>query len=165
MYAFVQLNAFYKLLLGLLVSKITTSTAINHFFVANLHLIKYTPFMEFEPGIVKEEWEMILDFFENSFGKRPSEMEPILLMIGVQELGQGHAHFTKEQKQDLLHIATCKVLSYSDFYRLEGLDEEGWPHWENVQGIPSLPLKEQEILLKAHIIHYFKTEVFQNEDH
>jgi hypothetical protein len=165
MYAFVQLNAFYKLLLGLLVSKITTSTAINHFFVANLHLIKYTPFMEFEPGIVKEEWEMILDFFENSFGKRPSEMEPILLMIGVQELGQGHAHFTKEQKQDLLHIATCKVLSYSDFYRLEGLDEEGWPHWENVQGIPSLPLKEQEILLKAHIIHYFKTEVFPNEDH
>jgi hypothetical protein len=165
MYAFVQLNAFYKLLLGLLVSKITTSTAINHFFVANLHLIKYTPFMEFEPGIVKEEWEIILDFFENSFGKRPSEMEPILLMIGVQELGQGHAHFTKEQKQDLLHIATCKVLSYSDFYRLEGLDEEGWPHWENVQGIPSLPLKEQEILLKAHIIHYFKTEVFPNEDH
>ena len=165
MYAFVQLNAFYKLLLGLLVCKITTSTAINHFFVANLHLIKFTTFMEFEPSLVKEEWEMILDFFENSFGKRPSEMEPILLMIGVQELGQGHAHFTKEQKQDLLHIATCKVLSYSDFYRLEGLDEEGWPHWENVQGIPSLPLKEQEILLKAHIIHYFKTEVFPNEDH
>ena len=121
--------------------------------------------MEFEPGIVKEEWEMILDFFENSFGKRPSEMEPILLIIGVQELGQGHAHFTKEQKQDLLHIATCKVLSYSDFYRLEGLDEEGWPHWENVQAIPSLPLIEQELLLKAHVIHYFKTEVFPNEDH
>jgi hypothetical protein len=121
--------------------------------------------MEFEPALVIEEWEMILDFFENTFGKRPSEMEPILLMIGVQELGQGHAHFTKEQKQDLLHIATCKVLSYSDFYELEGLDEEGWPHWKNVQAIPSLPLKEQELLLKAHVIHYFKTEVFQNEDH
>jgi hypothetical protein len=120
--------------------------------------------MEFEPALVIEEWELILDFFENSFGKRPTEMEPILLMIGVQELGQGHAHFTKEQKQDLLHIATCKILSYSDFYQLEGLDEEGWPHWENVQAIPSLPLKEQELLLKAHVIHYFKTEVFQNED-
>jgi hypothetical protein len=54
-------------------------------------------------------------------------------------------------------------LSYSNFYQLEGLDEDGWPHWENTQAIPSLPLKEQEILLKAHVIHYFKTEVFPNE--
>ena len=120
--------------------------------------------MEFEPALVKEAWELILDFLETQFNKRPADLESVLFLIGVQELGHGHVHFTKEQKQDLLHIATCKVLSYSDFYRLEGLDEEGWPHWENVQGIPSLPLKEQEILLKAHIIHYFKTEVFPNED-
>ena len=116
--------------------------------------------MEFEPAVVIEEWEMILDFFENTFGKRPSEMEPILLMIGVQELGQGHAHFTKEQKQDLLHIATCKVLSYSGFYALEGLDSEGWPHWNLVKPVPTLNLKEQDLLLKAHIVHYFESEIF-----
>lgn len=120
--------------------------------------------MEFEPSVVITEWEMVLDFFESSFGKRPGELEPILLLIGVQELGRGHGHFTKEEKQDLLHIATCKVLSFSQFYELEGLDPEGWPHWNNIQPIPSLPLKEQEILLKAHIIQYFKSEVFADEN-
>ena len=111
--------------------------------------------MEFEPALVIEEWELILDFFENSFGKRPSEMEPILLMIGVQELGQGHAHFTKEQKQDLLHIATCKVLSYSDFYRLDGLDEEGWPHYKVKEELPPLKAGEQTVLMKEAIVNYF----------
>ena len=74
-------------------------------------------------------------------------------------------NFTKEEKEDLIHIAICKVLSLSGYYQLMGTDKEGWPHWENVQAIPSLPLKEQELLLKAHVIHYFKTEVFPNEDH
>jgi hypothetical protein len=81
-------------------------------------------------------------------------------LIGVQELGQGHVHFTKEQKQDLMHIATCKVLSYSGFYELEGLDSEGWPHWNLVKPVPTLNLKEQDLLLKAHIVHYFESEIF-----
>ncbi len=117
--------------------------------------------MEFEPALVKEEWEVVLDFIEDQFDKRPTDLEAVLFIIGVQELGQGHAHFTKEQKQDLMHIATCKVLSFSGFYELKGLDNEGWPHWTLKQNLPPLELKEQDILLKAHVIHYFKTEVFQ----
>lgn len=116
--------------------------------------------MEFDPKIVQEDWGKILDFIETSFGKRPSDVDAILFIIGVQELGKGHQYFTKEQKQDLLHIATCKVLSFSGFYALEGLDVEGWPHWKLVKNVPSLPLKEQELLIKAHIIEYFKSEVF-----
>ncbi len=116
--------------------------------------------MEFELKSVQEDWEAILDFISTNFGKRPSDVDSVLFIIGVQELGKGHQFFTKEQKQDLLHIATCKVLSFSNFYELEGLDAEGWPHWKLIKPVPSLPLKEQEILLKAHIIQYFKSEVF-----
>jgi hypothetical protein len=116
--------------------------------------------MEFEPALVKQEWETILDFLEKKVDKRPADLEAVLFLIGVQELGKGHAFFTKEQKQDLMHIATCKVLSFSGIYELEGLDAEGWPHWNLVQNLPPLALKEQEILLKAHVIHYFKEEVF-----
>jgi hypothetical protein len=116
--------------------------------------------MEFEPAIVNASFEAVLDFFENQFEKRPSDLESVLFLIGVQELGQGHAHFTKEQKQDLMHIATCKVLSYSGFYALEGLDPEGWPHWNLVKPVPTLNLKEQDLLLKAHIVHYFESEIF-----
>mgnify|MGYP006199939895 FL=1 len=32
-----------------------------------------------------------------------------------------------------MHIATCKVLSYSGFYLLDGKDAEGWPHWELIK--------------------------------
>ncbi|MFM6937518.1 MAG: hypothetical protein ACKOXH_07535 [Aquirufa sp.] len=116
--------------------------------------------IEFEPGLVQAAWENVLDFFEKQFNKRPSDLESILFLIGVQELGIGHRVFTKEEKQDLMHIATCKVLSFSGFYELEGLDEAGWPHWKLITPVPSLNLKEQDILLKAHIIHYFETEVF-----
>jgi hypothetical protein len=120
--------------------------------------------MEFEPTIVRSEWEQILDFLENQLDKRPSDLESVLFLIGVQELGKGHVHFTKEQKQDLMHIATCKVLSFSGVYELEGLDQEGWPHWNLGQNLPPLGLKEQEILLKAHVIQYFKTEVFATSE-
>jgi len=116
--------------------------------------------MEFEPAIVHTSFEAVLDFFENQFQKRPTDLESVLFLIGVQELGQGHVHFTKEQKQDLMHIATCKVLSYSGFYALEGLDAEGWPHWNLVKAVPTLNLKEQDLLLKAHIVHYFESEIF-----
>lgn len=120
--------------------------------------------MEFEPAIVSSEWEQILDFLESQLNKRPADLESVLFLIGVQELGKGHVHFTKEQKQDLMHIATCKVLSFSGIYELEGLDSEGWPHWNLVQNLPPLALKEQEVLIKAHVIHYFKTEVFENTE-
>ena len=116
--------------------------------------------IDFEPGLVQVSWENVLDFFEKQFNKRPNDLESILFLIGVQELGVGHKVFTKEEKQDLMHIATCKVLSYSGFYELEGLDEAGWPHWTLKTPVPSLNLKEQDLLLKAHIIHYFETEVF-----
>jgi hypothetical protein len=116
--------------------------------------------MEFEPAIVHTSYEVVLDFFENQFQKRPTDLESVLFLIGVQELGQGHVHFSKEQKQDLLHIATCKVLSYSGFYALEGLDQEGWPHWKLSKPVPTLNLKEQDLLLKAHIVHYFESEIF-----
>lgn len=120
--------------------------------------------MEFEPAIINSEWNQILDFLENQLDKRPSDLESVLFLIGVQELGKGHVHFTKEQKQDLMHIATCKVLSFSGIYELEGLDQEGWPHWNLVQNLPPLALKEQEILIKAHVIQYFKTEVFAESE-
>ena len=112
--------------------------------------------MEFEPALVIEEWGMILDFFENSFGKRPSEMEPILLLIGVQELGQGPKKFSKRQKEELMHIATCRLMSEMGFYELEGLDQDGWPHWNAVKAIPAYTTLEQEFLLKQLIIHYFQ---------
>ena len=104
-------------------------------------------------------WNKLLDELERRIGKRPADLNAVLFLIGVQELGRGQQHFSKEEKQDLMHIAICKVLSLSGFYHLEGVDEDGWPHWTLVKKLPHFDLLEQEKLLKMHTIDYFTQEL------
>jgi len=66
--------------------------------------------------------------------------------------------FSKEEKQDLMHIAICKALSLSGYYHLEGLDKDGWPHWKLIKKLPHFDLLEQEKLLKMHALEYFEKE-------
>ncbi len=106
------------------------------------------------------QWEHLLDKLEQTLGKRPADLNGVLFLMGVQELGKGHQFFTKEQKQDLMHIAICKALSLSGFYELEGHDAEGWPHWKLIKKLPHVDLLSQETLLKMHVIDYFQQEVF-----
>jgi len=110
----------------------------------------------------QEKWIQIEAMLVERFGKKP-DMEAILYLIGINELGDvPNKSFTKEQKQDLMHIAICKVLSFSGIYELEGTDQDGWPHWKLVQPLPFVNLLEQEKLLKAHVIEYFEKEVFNS---
>lgn len=102
-----------------------------------------------------QRWETLLATMQARFGRRP-DLNALLLLIGVQELGQGVAAFTKEQKQDLMHIATCKLFSLSGYYALERVDEEGWPHYQLLTPVPFANLKEQERMLKWHILEYFE---------
>ncbi len=105
------------------------------------------------------QWERVLDHLEISVGKRPTGINSVLFLIGVRELGKGKKRFSKEQKQDLIHIAICKLLSLSGYYTLEGLDEDGWPHWKLVKKLPHVDMLDQEKLLKMHIIEYFDHEI------
>ena len=104
------------------------------------------------------KWSWLLKQLESNFGKKPKDLNSVLFLIGVQELGKGHHHFSKEEKQDLMHIAICKVLSLSGYYELEGLDKDGWPHWKLVKKLPHFDLLEQEKLLKLHVLEYFELE-------
>ncbi|MCS6973040.1 MAG: hypothetical protein N2044_01155 [Cyclobacteriaceae bacterium] len=107
---------------------------------------------------LERSWQNLLTRLESVIGKRPSDLNAVLFLIGLQELGQGSRPFTKEEKQDLMHIATCRVLSLAGYYKLEGLDQDGWPHWVPVKKLPRLSLNEQEKLLKMQIIEYFEQE-------
>ena len=107
---------------------------------------------------LKEDWQNLRIYIEKTVGKKPSDLNSVLFLIGVQELGQGKKVFTKEQKQDLMHIAICKALSFGGFYTFEGTDTEGWPHWKLVQKLPNFDLLSQEKLLKHFVIEYFKIE-------
>jgi len=108
--------------------------------------------------ILDQNWQSLLNSLEAVIGKKPKDLNGVLFIIGVQELGKGFLRFSKEEKQDLMHIAICKVLSLSGYYELEGLDKDGWPHWKVIKKLPHFDLLEQEKLLKMHVIEYFEKE-------
>ena len=106
----------------------------------------------------KEKWHRVEQMLMDRFAKKP-DMEGILYLIGINELGDiPETECTKEQKQDLLHIATCALLSQSGYYEYDGHDKEGWPHYKLVENPPAESLQKQELLLKQHIIAYFEED-------
>lgn len=83
------------------------------------------------------------------------DLQGILFAIGLQELGQLRDDFSKEERQDLMHIAVCRLLSYDGYYELEGYDEDGWPHWKQI-AVPPAGRANQERLLKRKISEYIE---------
>jgi len=107
---------------------------------------------------LERAWASLLTNLENLIGKKPNDLNAVLFLIGVQEHGKGKKVFSKEEKQDLMHIGICRVLSEAGYYELEGLDQDGWPHWKMIKKLPHFDLLEQEKLLKMHVIEYFEAE-------
>lgn len=106
---------------------------------------------------LKVEWVELLDQLNTLFDS-DLDLQGVIFLIGVQELGHGPREFGKAEKQDLMHIATCKLLSQFGYYELEGSDDQGWPHWKLVQKLPRMTLGEQDYLLKQAVIDYFREQ-------
>jgi hypothetical protein len=96
------------------------------------------------------------------FGKKP-DMETLLFLIGVQEYGDIRKKFSKEEKQDLMHVAVCTLFAQSGFYKLDHIDEQGWPHFLQLKALPEMNMVEQENFLKDHILLYFDNSEFGEE--
>lgn len=110
-----------------------------------------------------EEWELEFEWLRVRHLVKASmqrdqlpDMNAILFLIGIQELGHWEGEFTKEQKQDLMHIAVSRLLAYDGYYKFVGRDADGWPHYEVEVPYTQKGIKEQEELLKHKIIQYFK---------
>ena len=101
-------------------------------------------------------WYKVRNRVKEEFGQRP-DLNAILFIIGMNEVGVIKEVWEKEEKLNLMHVAVCRLLSTEGYYKLMGADEEGWPHYQAVKGIPPLSMKEQEELLKRKIVEYFET--------
>jgi len=99
-------------------------------------------------------WLQVRDYVNNHFGKRP-DLNAILFLIGINELGKIQEVWSKEEKQDLMHVAICTLFMNEGYFEFMGRDEEGWPHFEATEKLPKGKLREQEELLKSKIIDYF----------
>lgn len=103
----------------------------------------------------EKKWLALRKKLKDQFGKAP-DLNAILFLIGIRELGQYKPKFSKEEKQDLMHIATCSILSQSGYYEIDGQDQDGWPHWVAKKNLPLMTLSEQEDFLKDHVLRYFE---------
>lgn len=103
------------------------------------------------------KWLRVRHLVKKTFDRTAlPDLNAILFLIGIQELGRWKDTFTKEEKQDLMHIAVCRLLSYGGHYAFVGRDADGWPHYELRRPVEAKGLKAQEDLLKVYAIRYFK---------
>ena len=105
---------------------------------------------------LKEDYEQILEILATKFGEGEQlNVDAIIYLIGVQELGKFNAEFKKDEKINLMHIAICRVLEPYGYYEFEYFDNEGWPHYAVKEQLPPLKAGEQSILMKDAIVSYF----------
>jgi hypothetical protein len=102
-------------------------------------------------------WIDIERYMVERFDK-DADVKAVLFVIGMREYGHKKQKFTKEEKQDLMNLAACKVMSLDGYFEVSHLDSEGWPVWKQAKAMPPMTPTDQEEFLKEHIISYFETE-------
>lgn len=109
----------------------------------------------------KMKWYKIVFQLKKQFGKKP-DMNGLLFLIGMRELGLSR-ELNKEEKMDLFHVATCKLLSYEGYYRFTETDKDGWPHYELIKKPAFTELTSQELLLRKLVVRYFdENELYED---
>ena len=106
--------------------------------------------------LLKERWALVVKKLSTQFADGDIlDLDAILYLIGVQELGQLHRKFKKDDKVNLIHIAICKVLVPYGYYEFDFVDDQGWPHYKTKEILPHLKPGEQSVLMKEAIVNYF----------
>ncbi len=105
---------------------------------------------------LKERWEKLVTLLSNQFSQGEDlDLDAIIYLIGVQELGKVHNKYKKDEKLNLMHIAICRLLEPYGFYEFDFFDDEGWPHYTVKEELPPLKAGEQSVLMKEAIVNYF----------
>lgn len=108
-----------------------------------------------EEAALTLRWIKVRNRVKADFGVRP-DMNALLFLIGINEVGIVKDNWEKEEKLDLMHVAVCKLLENDGYYKRCGIDNDGWPQFEKSKTLPKFDLKEQENLLKLRMIEYFE---------
>lgn len=105
---------------------------------------------------LKNRWEFVVKFLSNKFADGDElDLDAIIYLIGVQELGKFNRAFKKDEKVNLMHIAICRLLEPYGYYEFDYFDNEGWPHYKTKEELPPLKAGEQSVLMKEAIVNYF----------
>lgn len=105
---------------------------------------------------LKERWEKLVSILSSQFSQGEDlDLDAIIYLIGVQELGKVNQKFKKDEKLNLMHIAICRLLAPYGYYEFDYTDADGWPHYIVKEALPPLKAGEQSVLMKEAIVNYF----------
>lgn len=107
-----------------------------------------------DPQTIEDEWVAVQGALRGLIGSKTPDLQAALYLLGLRIRGWGPGRYTKEQKQDLMNLACCQVLSLSGYFKASAYDADGWPIWEQRKGLPPYDLATQERLLKHHVYLY-----------
>ena len=111
------------------------------------------------------EWLRVRHWIKDRFHRAElPDLNAVLYLIGIQELGRAQNTFTKEEKQDLMHIAVCHLLEAEGYYEFEGMDADGWPHWKPLIPVDIKGVASQEALLRQKVVEYFAPLLANQEE-
>lgn len=120
--------------------------------------------MDMENWQLDFEWLHVQHLVKDAMKRETlPDLNTVLFLIGMQELGRWKKGFNKEEKQDLMHIGVCRLLSTDGYFEFIGRDGDGWPHYRQVREIPRQDTLAQEKLLKASAVQYFKAWESEND--
>lgn len=105
---------------------------------------------------LKERWTLLVEKLSAQFSDGdPLDLDGIIYLVGVQELGKLHRNFKKDEKVNLMHIAICRLLEPYGYYDFDFFDDDGWPHYKIKEQLPPLKAGEQTVLMKEALVNYF----------
>jgi len=110
---------------------------------------------------LKARWNVVVEKLSQQFADGDTlDLDAIIYLIGIQELGQLHRKFKKDEKVNLMHIAICRLLEPYGYYEFDFFDDQGWPHYKVKAELPNLKAGEQSVLMKEAIVNYFLEKEF-----
>jgi hypothetical protein len=112
---------------------------------------------------IELRFQKLKTHLELTFGEG-MDLQAMLFLIGVNELGLGYKNFSKQEKTDIFHIAICTLLEPYGYYEFEGRDEESWPHFKLLKTLPPLEHREQQHLMKQSMLDYFIANDYYSEE-
>ena len=104
---------------------------------------------------LKKNWNLLVQRLSNRFSEGEMlDLDGVLFIIGLQEVGLGYRRYKKDEKVDLLHVAIASLLEPYGYYEYKGKDSDGWPHFEPTALLPKLKAGEQALLMKEAAVNY-----------
>lgn len=110
---------------------------------------------------LKAKWTLLVNSLSERFSDGDLlDLDAIIYLVGLQELGKYHQKFQKDEKVNLMHVGICRVLEPYGFYAFDFVDDQGWPHYSVVKPLPPLKAGEQTLLMKEALVQYFQERDF-----